>query len=399
MKRNLLVSIALTLILTFSISYSVNAGDVRGVTKDTIKVGIVLDITGPFANDMVPIVEGYKTYLSYANDQGGIHGRKVKMIVEDSRYAIPLSIAAFKKLVFRDGILTILGLTGTGHVLALERQIAKEKVPIITVSLSDTMAIPLKRYVFMPSASYQDEVKVIIDYIMKNLKAENPRIAFVTFDIEFGKVCFEAARKQAALYGLKLHKEIISPGAMEASSQVLNLKKYKPDYVILHLGVASTVAVLRDARKLKMPGALIGTYWACSEDILKMAGKAAKGYTGVHSFNSWYDNTTGMTQLREITLKYHLGTEKQRRPKGYVLGWTTSMLLVKGLENAGRNLNSETLVDGLERIRDFDTQGLCGIVSFSSKNHKANEYCRMYKADVNKGILVPITDWISPAKK
>ena len=315
MKRNLFISIALTLIFTFSISYSVNAGDVRGVSKDMIKIGIVLDLTGPFAGDMVPMLEGYKTYLLHVNDQGGINGRKFEIIVEDSRYAIPLSIAAFKKLVFRDGILAILGLTGTGHVLALERQIKKQKVPVMAISLSDTMTSPLKRYVFMPAASYQDEVKVIIDYIMEDLKAKNPKIAFVTFDIEFGKVCFEAAQKQAEPYGLKIRKEIISTGALEATSQVLNLKRYKPDYTVLHLGVPQAVAVLRDAKKLALSGSFIGTYWTCNEYLLKMAGKVAEGYIGVHSFNSWYDNTPGMADLRKTTLKYHPGTEKPYRTK------------------------------------------------------------------------------------
>ena len=399
MKRKTFIIIVLTFVFPLLGIGFANAGEVRGVTKNAITVGIVLDITGPFANDMVPMLEGYKTYLSYVNDRGGIHGRKVKAIVEDSRYAIPLSISAFKKLVFRDGVLAILGLTGTGHVLALERQIQKEKVPVISISLSDTMAIPLKRYVFMPSASYQDEVKVIIDYIMKDLKAKEPRIAFISFDIEFGKVCFEAAQKQANLYGLKIHKEIISPGALEATSQVLNLKKYKPDFTILHTGIASTVAIFRDAKKLKLPGAFIATYWAVNEEILNMAGKAAREYIGVHSFNAWYEDTPGMAELRKMTLKYHPGTEKPYRPRGYTQAWISSMLLTKGLEKAGENPNSETLVDGLERIRDLDTQGLCGHISFSSTNHKASEYCRMYKGDVDKGIFRPITDWISPAKE
>ena len=78
------------------------AEEVRGVRDDTIKIGTIMDMTGPAADNLMPYAIGVRNYFKYINDKGGINGRKVKVIVEDDRYTIPMAMAAFKKLVFKD---------------------------------------------------------------------------------------------------------------------------------------------------------------------------------------------------------------------------------------------------------------------------------------------------------
>lgn len=123
----------------------------RGVTDDTIKVGAVIAMTGPGASTLFPYQEAFKNYFRYVNEQGGIHGRKVKLIVEDDRFTIPASIAAYKKLVFKDRVLAILGMGGSGQHKALYDSIEKDKVPVIAVSWSHHVSRPFKRYSFQPT--------------------------------------------------------------------------------------------------------------------------------------------------------------------------------------------------------------------------------------------------------
>ena len=96
----LLILIALTIFWGGSTLYS---RSVRGISKSTIKIGVILDQTGPTAGDIaLPIIRAIRNYTRHINDSGGIMGKKFKLIVEDDRYAIPAGIAAFKKLLFRD---------------------------------------------------------------------------------------------------------------------------------------------------------------------------------------------------------------------------------------------------------------------------------------------------------
>ena len=253
-------------------------------------------------------------------------------------------------------------------------------------------------YIFTPSSSYDDGLKIIIDYIMKDIKAKNPKIAIVYPDLEFGKTGLDATEKYLPMYNLKLaNKEVLALSAIDATSQILSLERANADYVIAHSGVGQTIILLRDARKFDYKPTFIGDYYTCGEDLIKVAGKAAEKFIGVHSFNSWYDDTPGVANMREITLKYQPDTKIQT--KFYTQGWVTSLILGQAIKRAGKDLNGDSLVDGLESLRDFDTKGLCGLMTYSPTQHKPNQYSRFYKPDLDKTIFIPVTGWIKPLER
>ena len=99
--------IILVLIFINLIDFPAYSGEVRGVTDTTIKVGIIGDLTGPIATTWQPALRSIRTCLRHINESGGIHRRKIVNVVEDDRYSIPMALAAFKKIVFRDQVLQL----------------------------------------------------------------------------------------------------------------------------------------------------------------------------------------------------------------------------------------------------------------------------------------------------
>ena len=75
-----------------------------GLLSNTIKVGVISDITGPTSQIQTPIHKGIQTYLAHINDTGGIHGRKFKVLIKDGRYSVERDVANFKDLVYRNKI-------------------------------------------------------------------------------------------------------------------------------------------------------------------------------------------------------------------------------------------------------------------------------------------------------
>ena len=403
MKRNRWIKITLLLIsvLALVVSESSYAGEVRGVADKTITSGLILTMTGPGASILGALgaAGGARNFFQHVNEQGGINGRKVKVILHDDRFTIPGAMAGFKKLVYRDHVLTLF-LPGTGQTVALTSQIQKEKVPAMTAGLSDTLITPVdqKRYIFLPCAGYQDQIVVVIDYIMNDLKAKDPKIAMVTLEIEYGKVGLAAAKKRLRHYGLDLVTvEKLSFGAVDASTPVLNIRKVKADYVIVHLDATTGISFLRDAKKYGLAARMMGDYYSCDQDLVKASGSAAKNYIACHTFNSWYDETPAMNTLRKVTLRYQPKGPKTRN-RYYVQGWVMSMIFAEGMKRAGRDLTPETMIKALESLKDFNTNGLSGPISYTSTNHKAGEYCRLFKADVEKGRMVPISGWRKPER-
>jgi branched-chain amino acid transport system substrate-binding protein len=399
MKRLPTVLFTLLLIcLLYAGTRSGYAGEARGVTDDTIKIGVIADQTGVAAPVGIPITNATRTYFQNINDHGGINGRKVKIIVEDDHYTIPGAIAAFKKLIFRDAVLSVLFTGGTGQTFALMKQIEKQKVPVIPVSFAEGMTTPVKTYILTATAGYDDGLKIIVDYIMKDLKAKKPKIACVYPDVEFGKTGFSATKEYLKKYNLEFSAtSIINFTEIDATSQVLNLKKSDPDYVILHDALAGLVSFFKAAKRYGLRSKVIGSFYVSDEENIKVTGDAMKDALAVSPIGYWSDNTPGMAELRKITTKYHPETKWMIR--SYTQGWLTSMICAEGLKRAGKNLNPDTLVEAYETFKNFSTGEISAPVSYSKNNHKGGTMNKLYKVDVKNQTFIPITEFREPAFK
>ena len=375
---------------------SSHSEEVRGVTDKSVKIGVIGDLTGPVSDIWIPCVEALRCYFRYVNENGGVHGREIKFIIEDDRYSIPMALSAFKKLVFRDRIFILVAASGVGHTHAIIPLAEKDKMPMIAVTNDNRYFQPVRKYVFGTIPFYEDQIELIFEYIFKDLKAKNPTIALAYPDTASGNISRDTCRKLTKVYNVKNYVEtIISVGAGDFTTQILRLKTQNPDYVIIHGYTGSTSAFLRDAYKLKFKSTFIGIQYATDDDVVKLAGVAARDFIGTNSYPQWNDDSPGMVEVRKMVLKCY--PETRWKSTHFLNGWFVSKLIHKALENAGRGLTPETVVQGLEKIRNLDT--ICGIVSFGPDDHKPIDYSRFYKADVEKKQLVPITGWRKPTAK
>ena len=390
----------LVLILLISQGNLAYSKEARGVTKDSIIIGSIADHTGPTSNIGVVMVEAYRIFFRHINDEGGINGRKIKLVAEDSRYSIPASIAAFKKLLFKDQMLALLGPVSIGETKVLFRHIEKEKIPTLPWAPDESVMKPYKRYVFPTSGFYDNEWGVTLDYIVNKLKAKNPKIAMATVDVESGKVVRASAVAWAKSYGLKLHHETIPISAIDVTSQVLSMKRAGVTHILIHHVAPGAAAVLKDMKKFDLDVPMFGTSATCTEDVIRIAGDASRNYFGASPYSSWYEKSPGMAKVRKISLKYNPGAEKSYSIKSYSMGWVIPEILCEGLRRAGKDLDGEKLVAGLETIKDLDTKGLCGLITYTPTMHYGLNYNKLFKADPKSGKLIPITKWkLPPAKK
>ncbi|MFH2013142.1 MAG: ABC transporter substrate-binding protein [Pseudomonadota bacterium] len=387
----------LVIIMLFGITGSAHSARPPGVTEDTIKVGIIYDQTGPVANLLVPITKGIRSLFRHTNEQGGIHGRRVKALVEDDRATIPMAISAFKKLIYRDGVVSLFGPSSSAATFALFNSIDKEKVPTIAGGTAERMVNPFQRYIFIVQDTSPGQMKVIVDYIIKDLNAKNPRIGFVYPDNEAGKTELESALERLKFYNLEpATKEVLNFGTIEATSQVLNLKKVKVDHIIMcgHIS-QSAIVLLREMKKFGLKVPVFGNWVTCNEEVMSI-GNASDQFYSVNAMASWYDEGPGVAKMREITLKYEPGTEKPYRGKFYTCGWVTALVKIEGLRRAGRNLDGEALIKGLEGIKDLDMGGLTAPINYSPTNHKGGNAWKIFKSNPSTGKFIPMTEWRSP---
>jgi len=392
MKR--INSKGLGLIIGFFLFVSVPTGaqDLRGITSDTIRVGIITDTTGVVADYGRHLLMGVSDYIKYINEKGGIHGRKISLIHEDDQYKIPMAIASFEKLVFKDEVLAILHCGGTPQTMALLPKIEKEKVPVIPPGVLKPMYDPYKRYIFSYGSTYSSQLEVVIDYIVNELKVKAPKIGIVNWPFEPAKEGLKASKDRLKLYGVEPLVEVELPmGAVDASSQVLSLKKAGAEYVLIFTLSPGAINFIKTAEKFDYFPTYLTFTWLADDSIVKAVGKAIKNYYVGSIFGAWNEDCPGGREMREIAKKYG---SSPKLPSLYIQGYTTTSILAEGLKRAGREVTVERFVDALETLKEFDCGGMLSPMTYTSKAHNPSEYSKIFKADTDKLYFTPVTGWV-----
>jgi branched-chain amino acid transport system substrate-binding protein len=335
--------------------------------------------------------------LAYANEQGGAGGVKFEYLYEDTGYNLKRAIASFKKAMAQYKPAMNYGeSTGEGKALAPEIN-NRYHVLYGSTSFSQELADRAKNpYMFVSGPTYSQQFGILLKYIAAHpkVKGEKATVAFFYSDTEFGRAPIPYAREMAKKLGVKVvAEEVTAVGAVDITSQIMDLKRKKPDYCIFQGYVVPPIpAVIKGAKDFGLKTTFMGTFWAMSKMLLGKLGADAEGYMGVMPYAYWYHTEAPMIKIIQDFNKRHHKDVKYR-PNSYMQGWFTGMVFVKlakmcqakGLPVTGPNLK-----DMIPLVKDWDTGGLTGKVSF--KNSNATAVGKVYRA--SNGTFAPASDWI-----
>ena len=220
------------------------AGPVRGVTDTEIIIGTMTDLSGVTAVQAVNNVNAVRMAFDEANANGGVHGRKIKYIVEDMQYQVPKAVQAMNKLVNRDNIFFAIVNGGTPMNDAVMPMMFEKNVPnVFPLTAARSMYEPFNRFKFGQFASYYDEMRAGVKYFVeqKGRKA----ICAMYQDSDFGRDVLAGAEAEAQALGLKiLARTAHAPTDTDFTSAVTKLREANCDMVVL-----GTIIILQTAHK------------------------------------------------------------------------------------------------------------------------------------------------------
>ena len=363
------------------------------VAEDVIKIGAVQPITGRFAFAGVHINAGLEDALMMANEEGGINGKKIQYIMEDGEYKVDVAVAAFKRIMARDNPLIMYGeSTALGKAMAPEIK-DRYKVLYSSTSFSSELADAAKNpYVFVAGPTYSDMFGILLKYIAKEKPGAN--VAFFYSDTEFGRDPVESGKEMCKKLGLKLVAEEVSKvGAVDITSQVLDMKRKNVEYCIFQGYVLSPIdAVMKQAKDYGLKCKFMGTFWSTQKMLLDKLGPMADNYMGVMPYAFYYQEDIPMIKkIREWTAKHH--PDVKYRPTSYMQGFVNGLIYVEVLKRADKagELNHEGLVKALNSIKDVDFGGIMAPVTIVDNKIPMG---RVYRGNSAKGIFEPVSDWI-----
>jgi branched-chain amino acid transport system substrate-binding protein len=140
---------------------------VRGVTDTEIVIGSITDLSGVTAIQAVNNIDAVRLAFDEANAKGGVHGRKLHLIVEDTQYQVPRAVQGMNKLLNRDNIFFTLVDGGTPMNNAVMPMQFEKNVPnVFPLTAARSMYEPFNRLKFGQFASYYDQMRAGVKYFV-----------------------------------------------------------------------------------------------------------------------------------------------------------------------------------------------------------------------------------------
>ena len=359
---------------------------------EDIVLGGSIPMTGVFAFAGIGINAGISDYVKIVNDAGGIKGRKLRYVPEDTGYKVDASVAAFKKITGANKVNLYYG-DSTGFAKTINPELERSgQILMAGASFATEINNPQKYpYQFLVGPDYTEMVVILL----KHIAATKPgaKVAFVYSDSEFGRDPIDESRAEAKKLGLTVATEIMTPpGSVDVSGEVIKLRRADPDFTIFHGYVLAPIPeFVTQMRKLGMKSQFMGTFWTMDNSMVMKMGEAAEGFMGVMPFRYHYETDAKAPMLDRI---------RQLRPEyqsnAYMQGFLTAMLMTEAAKrtlDAGKPLDGKNLKAALNSISNFDTGGIIGTPITIKGN--SIPVGRIYRADTKAQKMVPASDWIT----
>ena len=362
-----------------------------GVTDTEVLIGNVQDLSGPLKELGAIIPSGSNMYFQYINDQGGVHGRSIKMLIEDHQYNPQKAVAATKKLVEKDQVFCLFQILGTSPCEAIRPILSETGTPLIAPATNSGTMSDLSReagdLIFHTDTGYDRQGEILVDYILN--QNSDAKIGIVYQDDDYGENVLEGIARAEAEHEITVQKESYQRGAIDFKGQTMNLLKGGCTDVIIAGIVREPVTVMKTAEAMNYKPNFFGTGPTVDARVGKLAGSAGEGFTATYWANMWNSDAPGPILYRELCEKYDI-------PEPYIglyhyYGFATAQLLVEGLERAGRNPTRKSLVRGLETLKNWDV-GSFPPITYGRNDHAGVDKVQLVQ--MQNGEQVVITDWL-----
>ncbi|MFZ5825556.1 MAG: ABC transporter substrate-binding protein [Bacillota bacterium] len=351
--------------------------DVPGVTDTEIVIGTWMPLTGPAAPWGV-IGRTYEAYFKMVNEKGGIHGRKVRVIVEDDSYSPAKTVPLVKKMVEQDKVFAFMGGLGTPSGSAVMPYIIENKVPHLAPSTgSSKWSEPPSPGYYAWQISYKTEARILVKYATETLGKKKFAIFFQNDD--YGKEGLEEALAQVKRRGGEVVAQVgYNVTDTDYSAYALKLKQSGAEAVLAWPSVKQYASLLKEAANIGYKPIWLASATANDASLLKLAGDAAEGAYFVSYLPDPNDpanaNIPAIKEWRENLKKY----SDLPHSNFTMYAWGQSRLMHEILNRAGKDLTRESWEKAAQSLKGW--QDLATVT---------------YTADDRRGIII---GWMSQAQ-
>ena len=364
----------------------------QGVSKTEIMLGTIQDLSGPLASFGKQSRNGMQLRVDEINEQGGIHGRKLVLKVEDNGYDPKRSVLAAQKLVSQDKIFLMAGTLGTSpNLAAMPVQFEKNVVNFLPITAAREMYEPFHKLKYSFAATYYDQIRTVLPKLVKDKGAK--KVCMIYQDDEFGLEVMRGGEAGLKTMNMEFtEKTTHKRGATDFSSQVAKMKAANCDLVVLGTIIRETIGTIGEARKTGFNPTFLGSSASYTDLIHKLGGKAMDGlYATMTSQHPYLDEAS--QPIRFWANKYK--TKFNEDPTVFsVYGYVILDTFAKAAAKAGANLNTESFIKAMDTLVVPPDMFGSPQSSFTATKRLGNDLSRM--SQIQDGRWKVVSDYVKP---
>ena len=318
----------------------------QGISKDEILIGTIQDLSGPLAGYGKQARAGMLMAIEEINETGGIHGRKIKLLVEDSGYEPRKAILAAQKLVNQDKIFMMVGHIGTAqNEAAMPVQFAKDVINFFPLTAARSMYDPFHRLKFSTLSTYFEQIHSSLPKLIRQKNVT--KVCSIYQDDDFGQEVLQGTEEGLKAVKMTLtDKTSFKRGATDFSSQVAKMQASGCELVVLGTIIRETIGTIGTARKMGYNPIFLGSSAAYTDIIPKMGGKGMDGFYATMTAQFPYADDTSALVRRWVS-KYKTQFNEDPTPIS-VYGYTTINMFANAMRETGARPNTSKFIRAME---------------------------------------------------
>ena len=382
--------------------------------EDVNYVPLLTYRTGPYAGSGIHIANGMSDYLKMLNERdGGIGGVRLEIEECETGYNAQKGVECYEATKGKGAL--VYNPYSTGITLQVIPKASVDKIPLLSMGygLSAAAVGDTFPWVFNVPDTYWDGASVIIKYIGEQEggldKLKGKKIGYIFLDAGYGREPIPLLEQLAAKYGFELLKYPVPGKEMQnQSSQWLNVRRDRPDWMVMWGWGAMSPTAIKEAVKTRFPmDKFIGVWWSAGDDDAGAGGTAAKGYKALN-FSGVGSDYKALEDIQKLLID---AGKSETPPESmastlYNRGVLNSVIIAEGIRTA-QQLTGKKVITGedmrmglealnltAERLKELGLEGFAHPMKVTCKDHAGSHPVFIQEWDGTK--WVKASDWIEP---
>ncbi len=363
----------------------------QGITDTEIVIGTHQDLSGPIKGWGVSAANGMKFAVDEINAAGGINGRKLKLILEDSGYDPKRAVLATQKMIEKDKIFANIGSMGSPTVLAAQDIVLDAGVPQLfpltaaEFSYKFDATKPQERLKFNNLLPYVESTRSAIKYMIEAKKFAKPCILYQ--DDEYGKSVLDGFTAQTDAMKIKpASVNSYKRGASDFSAPIAKMKSDGCDLVVLGAVIREPIGAMSEAKKLGWNPAFLGSTPVNVIEVPALGKEVVEGLYSAGGFEIPYEDTA-KGKIKTWVDTYRAAFSATPNTQA-IIGYNAIMTFAHYAKLAGKELTGDKLLTALESGSVYQDIFGSPPTKFSKTNHLASTVTTVQQVQKGRWVIV-----------